>query len=512
MKKLLIVLLALSMVAGGFAANPIVDPSFVSVSGSASVTFGIDLETGKSGFDNAVAPSAAFSFTLNEAAAAASSSENPIWGEIEVSLGATSGSFGLPSASITKAQINFWDAYLGITSGSGFVYGGDFWAPNALNFANEKNPVGQTKTKDGFKDYKDGIYLGYGNEYFTAKLEARSKDDGGSKTDTADYKGELVGYFTKADVVVGKKADHVKYFECDTPDFKTGTTTELSPNADDEYKTTGGKYVFKVTYYTTDVDALGYKSGNYAMGLYTTIRPIKDFDLDFAFGGAFGLVGPEEKDINFFAGADVSVPVADRFNVVGCVAYSLYNDYKADIETWNMAQSELSAGLAFTWAESTGPSIIENMFAKELAYDPEDNAATSLSGVSFATKLDLLEEDMSFPIFAAVNFNGLVDGLSAAVAFSTKIIKDVDFACQIAAGASYAIKATDTIVVTPGAGMVLDIDTKENAETKQILPKVTLDVAGLIDNVSFNMTWAGAKYATAARDNGEMTFTTKISL
>ena len=52
MKKALVVFLALAMIAGVFADEPVAESSIAGFSGNASVTWGVDLDSKKTGFSN----------------------------------------------------------------------------------------------------------------------------------------------------------------------------------------------------------------------------------------------------------------------------------------------------------------------------------------------------------------------------------------------------------------------------------------------------------------------------
>ena len=83
MKKALVILMALSMVFAAFADEPAVKNEVVEFKGDASVTWGVNLDSGKTGFTNSTSTS--LKFDLFGQASKSTTGEG-IWGEVEVKL------------------------------------------------------------------------------------------------------------------------------------------------------------------------------------------------------------------------------------------------------------------------------------------------------------------------------------------------------------------------------------------------------------------------------------------
>ncbi|NLD48041.1 MAG: autotransporter, partial [Clostridiaceae bacterium] len=81
MKKALVVFLALAMIAGVFADEPVAESSIAGFSGNASVTWGVDLDSKKTGFSNDA--SAELKVTLATGGDKTSAGDG-VWGEIKI--------------------------------------------------------------------------------------------------------------------------------------------------------------------------------------------------------------------------------------------------------------------------------------------------------------------------------------------------------------------------------------------------------------------------------------------
>lgn len=84
MKKALVILMALSMVFAAFADEPAVKNEIAEFTGSASVTWGVDLDAGKTGFKNE--ESAKLKFTLIGKGDKSTAGDG-VWGELKIKAG-----------------------------------------------------------------------------------------------------------------------------------------------------------------------------------------------------------------------------------------------------------------------------------------------------------------------------------------------------------------------------------------------------------------------------------------
>jgi len=120
MKKALVILLALSMVFAVFADEPAAKNEVAEFTGNASVTWGVNLDTGKTGFKNDT--SASLKFTLMGAGDKSTSGEG-VWGELKIKVGDPlqyeNGTWKNGTASVDTAKIHINDMIaIGILSGS----------------------------------------------------------------------------------------------------------------------------------------------------------------------------------------------------------------------------------------------------------------------------------------------------------------------------------------------------------------------------------------------------------
>ena len=202
MKKALVLLLALSMVFGVFAAEPVANVNVSEFKGEASVTWGIDLDTEKTGFTNST--SAELKLNLLDGGDKSSTGEG-IWGEIKIktdgdtflkfdesgmdypilssideseedeektiikkSTWAQGNLFNL-KMKVDTAKLHFGEnAYVGIKSGDTQV--GEYKLDTAIAAEVTKNG------NVGDDAYKSGIVAGYGNDLFSVDVDFRSVD------------------------------------------------------------------------------------------------------------------------------------------------------------------------------------------------------------------------------------------------------------------------------------------------------------------------------------------------
>jgi hypothetical protein len=144
MKKALVVLLALALVGGAFADAPVANLDVAEFTGSATVTWGVDLDTEKTGFKNET--DASFKVNIADGGEAATSSDNAVWGEIVVKtdgLSIEQGKIENGTASIDKAVLHLGPAYLGILADNTKI--GAFDAPEAVRQQHSVGDVGPNR-------------------------------------------------------------------------------------------------------------------------------------------------------------------------------------------------------------------------------------------------------------------------------------------------------------------------------------------------------------------------------
>ena len=186
MKKALSVFLMAAMAFGAFADEPVADVKVAEFSGNAAVTWGVDLDSGTTGFQNSTDVTLKLNL-LN--GGSKSTTGDGVWGELVIKTdGDTfvgwnnttkddSANKGMKGAlnlgvKVDTAKIHFGPAYVGITSGD--TQTGELKLDAAIRSADKD---GQSKWLDnvGPDKYTQGIVAGYDSDMFKVDLDLRSK-------------------------------------------------------------------------------------------------------------------------------------------------------------------------------------------------------------------------------------------------------------------------------------------------------------------------------------------------
>ena len=189
MKKALVLLLALSMVFGAFADEPVANVNVSEFKGEASVTWGVDLDESRTGFKNDA--KVTLKLNLIDGGDKSSTGEG-VWGEIKIKTDGDTftkvegndkefGALTIPAKiKVDTAKLHFGDnAYIGIMSGDTLV--GEYKLDTAVaaeQIANG-NTGANTEITDNkiTKQYSAGIVAGYGNDIFSVDVDFRSSDE-----------------------------------------------------------------------------------------------------------------------------------------------------------------------------------------------------------------------------------------------------------------------------------------------------------------------------------------------
>jgi hypothetical protein len=216
MKKALVVLLALALVGGVFADAPVANVEVAEFSGSATVTWGVDLDDDNAtGFKNET--SANFTVNIADGGSAATEGDG-VWGEIEIKTDGlkittdhnltrdyiTGGytddddedvDLELPvqiGVSVEKALLHLGPVYMGIMTGGTKVAG--YAAPKAVDW-NYVNYISRTilgideeddylseafATGEKGEERQPGIVLGYDSDLFSVAFDLRNGTEDGS--------------------------------------------------------------------------------------------------------------------------------------------------------------------------------------------------------------------------------------------------------------------------------------------------------------------------------------------
>ena len=475
MKKALVLLLALSMVFGVFAAEPVANVNVSEFSGNASVTWGVDLDSGKTGFKNAT--EATLKLNLLDGGNASTKGEG-VWGEIKIKTdGDTFLKFdesgmnapstdielkeedgeitGVESVTINskanlfalklkvdKALLHFGDnAYVGIKSGDTRV--GSYKLDTAI-------AAEQTKNGDqGDSSYTDGITAGYANDLFSVDVDFRS-----------------------------------------VPQYTN-------------------QYAFAIDGSLKAVDNLTLKAG---------------YAKDFARSS-------DENITDAYAAADYKLGLNDTFYIKPQVGYFHKMETSGVDEKKDTVTGNLVAALLFGWGDKKdakpGVYFLDN-----------DNNKKVIPGISVAIDKQIYknnkksETETITPMTLKVAFfsGEIVENLTAAAYFETKVgddgtitkgnesLKEVK-GYEFAAGVKYALSAGEG-TITPQFGIAMadkgykndNIDFAGDAKDGAFMNiKAGVEFGGYVENTTFSAVYT-SKNLKADKNVGALDFTCKIAL
>lgn len=546
MKKILAFFLVFALAGAVFADEPSAEAKIAEFKGDAAVTFGVDLDTNRTGFKNEVGGSIKLNL-LN--GGDKSTTGDGIWGELKLKINA----FTLQAKAdknvnlltkiddddvkveIDTAKIHVGPAYVGIKKGD-LNYGSNFWYPNALNYKDGDDEYYNRTPSDKVK-YDQGLVLGYEQkDLFKVETAFRSQKDTGKKLDyvKTEFSGAS-GYKVKEDD--GVWTAPVDAFKADKA---AGT-----------YVAKGATVPANTLYYVRvmkDGDT-NYWTDKYALGVYGEVKPIKDLRVAIGTAYVFGrlsgdkdvlkAVGDSDNrgDITFFTGADYKLSLLEKFVVNPVVTYTLYADAKwngADEKLYypeDLKTSMLKTGVRFGWGEEKkSNSLLYDFFGKNtLVYDTnkEDKGDDKLlPGVSLFGAFDLVNKNIEtkLPLMMTFYSGELVKGLNVAALVHANVAKDAseisrvvpgtvyagrmtkaDYerligakGLQIGLAASYDVKLND-ITIVPAAGMLWthgmlkgEADTRMTADEFKVEAKV--DVKGVIQNTTLSVFWDEAAF------------------
>ena len=224
MKKALSVFLMIAVAFGAFADEPVADVNVAEFSGNAAVQWGVDLDSGTTGFQNSYEVNLKLNLLNN---GSKSTTGDGVWGELV--LKADGDSFvqwqnkdqgdtafaankGMEESMKYKvfvdvAKIHIGPAYIGIKSGD--TQTGALKMDAAIRSADDDQAKWVQNV--GPKDYSQGIVLGYDSDMFKVDLDLRSKPatknpakrvvayvldkDGKIKTTGPLAEGDVINYF-----------------------------------------------------------------------------------------------------------------------------------------------------------------------------------------------------------------------------------------------------------------------------------------------------------------------------
>ena len=483
MKKALSVFLMLALVGSVFAAEPVADVNVAEFSGNASVQWGVDLDSGKTGFKNSANVTLKLNL-LNEGSK--STTGDGVWGELVIKTNgdtfakATNLSYlALPAMNVVvdKAQINFGPAYVGITAGDTEV--GKLKMDAAVKSADSNNAV--TLPSVGSKNYTQGITIGYKNDMFNVAADVRSY-------------AESIGVW-RLDYVPAGYPDEVRI---DLPGTLYGSEDDAKAakkDVEDYYKSIGTTVdvsITKIGNYYKNADQYSHK---YAMALEGEFTGVENLSVKAGVSYDFGeLQGDARSTLGYSTSAGYKLALNDTFYLrpqVGFAGASNFGE-AGDISISN-TEMNMVAGVLFGWGDTAdahpGVYYMDNDDYKKVTPGVSLVVTQPLVSVSKVGSTTTNNYKDSYAVVLTPSFYSgeIIPNLTSAVYSNIGIeaVKgyDTEVAFDIAAAAKYAIPvAAGTI--TPQVG-VKYANANANEGTESLTTKIGVDVAGFVANTTF---------------------------
>ncbi|MBR6143453.1 MAG: hypothetical protein IKQ23_04125 [Treponema sp.] len=495
MKKIIAITAMAAMVAAAALADEPVAELGVELSGDATLTWGVDLDQGDTGFKNEANAKAVVTFVKE---GTKSTEGDDVWAEVGVKFdgnlkykldGDGSDKFEKDGGKIALdvAKLHIGDLYIGLKSGDITV--GEFKLPNAITAeALKLDNVGGKESQ--------GLVAGYGTDDFGIAVDFRSLPESQGAT-------EDVYVYTDGSTFYSSDKDTWDTFKEANPTAVLITTIKGDAGANDYY----------TNHYGLAAEAELKDSNSFVPGLFAKAG------VSFAFGSEHQF--NEGKNLGFGVSAGYKLPVGDTFYLKPAVAFTGSKDGDADMV------SNLGASVLFGWGDTAdanaGVYYLDNDDAKKV---------TPGVGVAFLMK-DLSADPKVFEIVPSFYSGDIVPGLKAGVVGDIQMstAEGADPVFGVAGGVSYELAVGDAIKVTPKAGFrfatenvagsnylavikhenkdngnkndIANADTTDDATNKGLLNfKAGVDISGLIENTTF-----GAYYQSrnlkALKDNGK---------
>lgn len=553
MKKALSVFLMAAMAFGAFADEPVADVNVAEFSGNAKVEWGVDLDSGTTGFQNSTDVTLKLNL-LN--GGSKSTTGDGVWGELVIKTdGDTfvgwnntakkeSANKGMTGAlnlgvKVDTAKIHFGPAYVGIKSGD--TQTGKLKMDGAIRSADSDNAT--TLDAVGPADYTQGIVAGYDSDMFKLDLDLRSKPATSKKT-----VNQLV-WITK---VTGENGVE-----------KTGATLIV---ADDVVtlnngKTITGKDAKVVGQKVEDVvneptvaplpedDATYYYTDNYAFALEGEFKGVENLSVKAGVSYNFAKNHQANKadgdktsngnlwhTLGYSASAGYKLALNDTFFVrpqlgfAGATEFGIKKINKTDYEG-NSTTMKMAAGVLFGWGDigqdkNAGVYFLDKDDAKKVtpgvALVAEIPLPTTESGEKDGTKVKVTKTENTLAWIQPSLYTGeIIPGLTAAAYADIQIAQKgktktttdgnttetetakPDAAMAFAFGVKYALNVEE-MTITPQFGLrfvndeyaranKLFDDTNykkgESSGDDYLNVKLGVDVAGLVDNTTFSVVW-----------------------
>ena len=550
MKKALVLLLALSMVFGVFAAEPVANVNVAEFSGEASVQWGVDLDAKETGFKNDA--KVTLKLNLIDGGDKSSTGEG-IWGEIKIktdgdtfmkSEGQDAAIGTLPTkVKVDTAKLHFGDnAYIGIMSGDTKV--GEYKLDTAVaaeQIKNEnKGAFVVTKIDDDTLSgptYQNGIVAGYGNDLFAIDVDFRSAKS--QKEEVVKAKTEYKIVNACEEITEGDDAGKYKVT------FADGTTKVMT-----SVQTPGNVIAVTTEASSSKVDDSQY-SNAYSFAADLSVKAVENLTLKGGYSKDLANKYDEIVTDAFYVAADYKLGLNDTFYLKPQVGYTQEMSSEDDTK-WNTGN--LVAALLFGWGDKADdkPGVY---FLDSDNGDEGKNSKKVTPGISVAMSMPLVdkfemevagttvETTTKAPSRLAVSFfsGEIVENLTAAAYFATDIGESQTITkaggaenkgpateaegYEFAAGLKYKLTAGEGSI-TPQFGIAMankgfnsgvinytdkDATDADNKDKEVLNIKVGAEFGGYVENTTFSVVYASNNLKD--KDNaGTLNFTCKIAL
>ena len=461
MKKIIAGAALAALTAGmAFADGPVANWSVAEFSGYGQAKWGVDLDAGKTGFEND--EKIKLEFNLFDKGSKTTEKNGDIWAELKLSAGNTQwwdstsknelekngekagqGDYSLDtkfSFGVDEVKLHFGNAYIGLRSGD--TQTGEYKFDGAIRSADNDNAKWLTNV--GPADYSQGIVAGYGDNNFGVDVDLRS------------YYKDTKTFYTNAYAVAAEAK--LK----DSNEFVSGLGVDA-----------GVSYSFSPEYYTKD------DSNKAVKNLFSQSEELKIKD------SATKFEATKVHTLGYSFNAAYKLSLDDKLYVKPAIGLTgTLNDGVTTVETKEVKATKnsnsLVAGVMFGWGATAdanaGVPYLDGDYAKKVtpglsvvAAIPLDATYKTDSGT--ATIKNKINAIIVPSFYTTNDIEGLTAGVYSEMAllksegkteFSDNNVnvtvtnaaanKDRTFAFAIAAGAKYDIKA-DAVTVTPSAGM-----------------------------------------------------------
>ncbi len=520
MKKALSVFLMAAMAFGAFADEPVADVNVAEFSGNAAVTWGVDLDSGTTGFQN----STEVNLKLNLLKGGTKSTTGDgVWGELVLKADgdpiqwqqtafsdeAFSANKGMMDGGALKykvyvdtAKIHIGPAYVGIKTGD--TQTGKLKMDGAIRSADSDNAT--TLQAVGPAGYTQGIVAGYDSDMFKVEADLRSKLNGTYQY-TDNYAAALEGTFKGVEnlaVTAGVSYDFAENYQADK------ASTEKTAKAPAEH-TLG--YSASVGYILALNDTffvrpqLGF-AGATGFGTYNvtdTTFEGNSTTMNMAAGVLFGWgdIGQDKNAGVYFLDKDDAKKVTPGIALVAEIPLPSIESGEAN----GIKGKITTTGTTLAWIQ---PSLYTGELIPGLTAAAYADIQITQEGKTKMTSDGYTEESTT----------DKPDAAAMAFAFGVKYALNVE---EVTITPQFGLRFVNDEYVAAGRGNTVFGSTNyklgEGSDDDYLNVKLGVDVAGLVDNTTFSVVWTSENLNNkndAANTNdpklGTLNFTAKIAL